>query len=305
MTGTNTGPDGASGNAGGNVDTGNPGSTTVTPTTPASGSQAPVGDVQQTTKWYAGLQDAENLAYLEKKNMTGLDALTKSYRELETKLSSGGAATPAPKSAAEYKFDLPANIPQGMKLDDKLSEGFREFAFKNRMPADVAQSAFQWYAENAGAAFQKQADEAKTQFEGRAAKATEDLSKAWGNPDSPTFQRNREMARRAVQHADPELKAALTEIGVIVKDGNEEVVTNATLMKVLAKMGNNMFAEDNLFGAPAHQGNPFDEKEMSKPGAMKAQGDLIKNDPQKAALLIRAAGPKAATMYAGFLNRLK
>jgi hypothetical protein len=50
-----------------------------------------------------------------------------------------------------------------------------------------------------------------------------------------------------------------------------------------------MFAEDSMFSGPASYGkNPFTEKEFN----MTELSMLIKNDPGKAAILIRAAGQK-------------
>lgn len=299
MTGQAAAPNAAP--AGDNGNSGNAGASAApTNVAPVSGSPAPVQG-SEAPKWYAGLQDAENRTYAEKKGWTDNDAAIKSYREIEARMSAGNV--PTKPNPADYQFTLPTDLPQGFNVDTKLMDSFKEMAIKAGMPVDHAKAAIGWYVDNAKNGFTASAAAQAEALNQKVSKTAEALTQDWGAEGNPIYNRNVEMARRAMTHLDPGVKAALTEFGVIVKDADgKEIVTSPAIMKAMAKAGNNMFAEDSHFGAPAHTGNPFDPKEMNKPGSMAAQSAMIKNDPQKAALLIRAAGQQAVTMYANFLK---
>jgi hypothetical protein len=127
----------------------------------------------------------------------------------------------------------------------------------------------------------QQAEQRATQIE----TAHKDIVKAWGDPGTDDYRRNQEMARRALIQSGA--KDAFIEAGII--DAQSGMITSAPVAKFLAQVGTKMFAEDSMFSGPASYGkNPFTEKEFN----MTEQSMLIKNDPGKAAILIRAAGQK-------------
>ena len=109
------------------------------------------------------------------------------------------------------------------------------------------------------------------------------------------------MARRAMTNLDPGLKDALIESGAIVRHEGREMVANAAIFKALANVGNKLFSEDSQFSSPAADYNPFLSENDQKPGAMAMMGRLVKENPDKAALLIKAAGRQ--NDFSSFLSR--
>lgn len=264
------------------------------------------GGQQTGSEFLAGLAP-ENREFFSKKGWKSLDDAFKSHREAETLISKGahkGAAAgdgqqqtaEVPANPGGYQFKLPDGLPQNFPYDKTFAGKFAEWAHGQQIPVKTAQALHdnyvQYMAENFGATSAAEA----TKLNESVAKTYDDLVKSWGEAETPAFKQNVEMAKRAMKHLDPDLKTALTEIGVIRKIGNEEIVTNSTIMKALAKAGSGLFAEDNLFGNQTQNDNPFDPK---KPNLTR-QGELIKSDPELARTLIRAAGVESD--WGHFLN---
>jgi hypothetical protein len=125
-----------------------------------------------------------------------------------------------------------------------------------------------------------------------------ELQAEWGQQGTPGFNRNMEMARRAIRMADPKLLDALKQTGAVVTVDGKDNVVNATLFKAFAKMGAGMYAEDSLFGSLGSDGkNPFDDKTTD----LAMQGRFMREEPEKAISMIRAAGKEK--MFAQFIER--
>lgn len=279
---------GGSGNAGGGA--------------PPGGNSGGAGDAKP---WYeTSLTDAALRTLAQNKGWKGPEDAVKSYANLEpevTRLRSQVGKAPA--NPAEYKFDLPSTLPEGFTVSKDLEGSFRAFAHSKGVSQEVASGMFQWYAENAAQAYSNGVRGQQETFTKKIGDTHLALEKDWGSENSPAFKRNVEMARRAISNLDPGLKDALVEAGVVVRNGGKEMVANATIFKALAKAGSELFAEDAQFSTPAADYNPFMAENESKPGAMTMMGRLVKEDPAKAALLIRAAGRERD--FAHFLDRLK
>jgi hypothetical protein len=258
--------------------------------------------------------DQENRSFAEGKNWKDLNAVFKSHRELEKAFSSRGnnqqqttqttdqttTAVVKPTSPAGYEFKLASDFPKDGFYDKNLSETAKNWFHKAGLDTTQAQTLHDAFFGHMAETVKAQQTAQQTQFTERSQKAFEQLAKDFGgSPETPAFKRNLEMSRRAINHLNPDLKAALKEHGVIVDHNGQEVVTNAAIVSAFAKVGSRLFAEDELFGAPNVNENPFDPK---KPNAKRA-GELIKNDPELARTLIKAAGAEAERDWGWWLAK--
>jgi hypothetical protein len=246
--------------------------------------------------WYkAHVKDADNLKAIETAKWADVDAIIKSNREAQKLISQKGAAHHAPSDPKEYTF----NVPEAMKgaYNQQFADGFRQWAHKAGLSKEQAAAVHDEFVKYAGTQLSTQQQSATEAIGSTVTKAKAALEKAWGADVTPAFTRSLEMAKRAISQLDPDLAQELRDVGAVVKVGNEEMIAKPALFKALAKVGGQLYAEDTLYGAAANANNPFDEKTMD----MTMQGHLIKTDPAKAKLLIRAAGPKAIELYQHFL----
>jgi hypothetical protein len=274
-------------------------------------------DGQKSGSQFLTALNEENRQYAEKKGWKDdPNALLKSYRDLESaysKVKSGkpgdgqqvakvGDEPVVPQSANDYEFKLPEAFPQNGFYDKNFAETFKVWSHKAKLTTAQAQSLHDLYVSNAASLHQTTSEAQTKQFNEKVASAFGELTKEWGSPDTPAFKRSLELGRRAMANLDPALKDALKAHGVIATDSKgQEVVVNAAIFKALAKAGGRLFAEDDLFGAPAQAENPFDPK---KPNATKA-GELLRKNPELARTLIQAAGPEALRDWGWWLNQKK
>ena len=261
---------------------------------------------QQGADFLAGLSP-ENREWFSKKGWKSLDDAFTSHRNADKLISSGkhkegNTGSPEVPAAPQlYEFKLPDGFDaEKAGYDKTFAEAFKSMAHKAKLTGAQAQALhdayLEWYS-GQFTEFQKQSGE---QLRTAMASAHAELTKAWGDPETPGFKRNLELAKRTLRLADPGLKDAFMQAGFIVKgpDG-KETVTNAAVFKALAKLGAQVYAEDELFSEQAQAENPFDPK---KPN-LQRQGELIKSDPELAKTLIRAAGVEQ--WFQHFLNSPK
>jgi hypothetical protein len=250
---------------------------------------------------WAGLQDADNRKVVEAKAWKSPDAAIGSYRELErytSELKSKALVPPGddakpedwtafysklgrPEKAEAYEFKLPEGLPESFPYDGKSAERFKNWAFEAGLPPRQAQALHDQYVKDSAAQMQAFADAQAKQ----ATEAHETLTKAWGDPSSDTYKRNQELANRAIrQSGGTELLTELKSVGALGPNGE---VKTPRLAMALAKVGESLYAEDTMFGGPSGIGpNPFSDKSEN----LAEQGKIIRNDPERAKVLIRQAG---------------
>lgn len=263
----------------------------VTLTTPAAAPGASGTPGQQgspgatgsegTKPWYDGLvKDADNLSTIKAKNWESPEAAIKSYRELETRLSQS-TKSQAPSDPKEYKF----NIPDAAKdtYNNAFADAYRTTAHKAGLSVEQAGAIHDGIVDYFGQtmAAQIEADNAALNKQITTAKTA--LVEAWGNEQSPEFARSLEMSKRAANQLG--LMESLRKNGILVKTGNTETITDPEMFKAFAKIGEALYAEDRLYGTAASNINPF-AKETED---LTMQGRIIREDPNKAKTLIRAA----------------
>jgi hypothetical protein len=283
------------------------GTTTPAPTTTTGVSLSPPAATTTapgTTPTATDLLSAypEHKALIESKGWKSPTDAFKAYSELETKFSSTRPAD-KPKAVTEYDAVIkpPADADKKGYSKD-FGDFFKKAAFEAGVDVNSAgkfHDAMVSWAEQAKGTAAAKAQEA---MQAAVDKAGAELVKAWGEPNTPQFARNVEMSRRAIQHLDPGLKAELVEMGAIVETADgQEMVAKPGILKALAKVGDQLYAEDRIFGNfNAANGNPFDPKTID----VTMQGKLVNEDPAKARQLIGALDPKDQGRYSYLLSKL-
>jgi len=269
----------------------------------AQGAGSPQTGTPEDHPWAVGLSD-DNRALVETRAWHGEDgveinAALDAYRSLEGHLDRsipvpGDDATPGdwdaferrlgrPETAEGYEFELPDGLPESFPYSEELAGRFRDWAFRAGMPARAAQSLHDDYVHEL-AGMQRTEGERLALAEDRSHR---DLVSAWGAADSEAYRRNVILANRAMHKLG--LNEVLQEFGVIAADGG---VRDARIATALARIGSQLYAEDNLHGSAGGGDNPFagDNANLTE------QSRLIRearSDPSRAAYvqsLMQAAG---------------
>jgi hypothetical protein len=287
---------GGTGTADGQGSAGNSGSSAGAGTgTPPNGSDAGNG---QAAAWYGTVEDADLKGLAEQKGWKSPTDVLKSYKELETAFSSkGGTLAKPPAKPDEYKFNAPTDLPKESGYNDQFASWYKTAAHKAGLTQEAAAALHDEFVGFAKSSLEGAGSAQAEQFAQSVQSAERELTTDWGAKGTPTFDRNIEMAKRAIRMSDPKLMDALKQVGAIGDVNGQPVVMNATIVKAFAAMGAGMYAEDRLYGQPASDKNPFDDATTD----LAMQGRLIKEDPDKAASLIHAAGK--GRMFSQFLER--
>jgi hypothetical protein len=190
-----------------------------------------------------------------------------------------------PKEATDYKFELPADLPKETPYDSEFAKSFQTFAHEQGLHPKHASALHDWYVKNFAASHSATMAETQRQV----SEAATALHKDWGDPDSPTFKENLSYTQRAIKNLGGEtLAKELTRLGAITQNGD---VKSPVLIKALGLVGSMLFKEDSFVpnnrggGVPGGD-NPFKEGSVNTT----RQGQIIKQDPQLAQQLMKAAG---------------
>lgn len=264
---------------------------------PATGSQGqqPAGDV-----WYNSFSDQGLKQLAERKGWKGAEDALKSYKELETAFSQKADAPKAPAAPTDYKFTVPADLPQGTSYNEAMVDALKTVAHKAGVSQEAAAAIHDGIVAFAKQSYEQHQTAAQERLVTSIKSAVGELETSWKSQvGTPGFTRNVELAKRAIRMSGDGMMDALKDAGAVQEVNGELMVTNAKLFAAFAKMGEGMYAEDTLFGDVGGDKNPFADGTED----MAMQGRLVQNDPDKAALLIRAAGKEK--MFAQFLERHK
>lgn len=248
--------------------------------------------------WAAGLSQ-ENRAVVEAKKWASGDDAIKSYRELEAHVGDAlkvpGADAPAeewdklwgklgrPEKPDAYQLKVDReNLPADFPYDENLAIEFRTMAHEAGLnPAQAQKLHDRFVAQQAksfagiGEAAAKREGDAHRAFVGK-----------WGEPDTPSFKQNVELMSRAA--AQLGISDSLKAAGLLAADG---AIRDAKLGFALALVGKELYGEDTMAtSAGGVLDNPFSDQSEN----LTKQGQLIRNDPEKARSLIRAAGKDPA-----------
>lgn len=250
--------------------------------------------------WVAGLQVEENRALVEAKQWQTLDDAIRSYRELEHHASKalklpGENATAEdwnkfysklgrPESPDKYELKLNTEtVPQDFPYDETSAIEFRKWAHEAGLTPAQAQSLHDKFVGYQAQSFTA-SREALAKAEGDAHRA---IVREWGDPDTSGYRQNVEYLSRAVSQLG--IKESLVKGGLVSGDG---AVLDSKLAFALAKVGKELYGEDSVAtNANGVLKNPFSDENFN----LTEQGRLVREDPRKAAALMRAAGKNPAT----------
>lgn len=260
--------------------------------------------------WVSGLQDADNRAVVEAKGWAKLpskdDAFNqalKSYRSLEQR-QNDLLKGPGPEATAEdwekyhaqrgrpetpegYNLKLPDGLPADLPYDSDFATKFKTWAHKTGATPREAQQLHDEYVREQAAnwATIQQAEVAKVE------KAHQEILKSWGGDEtSETYRRNTELANRAIRQGGGEaLMQEVVDFGLAARGKDGALIMKAPrFAQMLATMGEALYSEDRLYSSTGAVDNPW----LDASENLAKQGDLVRNDPQRAKALIAAAGKR-------------
>ncbi|WP_419911921.1 hypothetical protein [Hoeflea sp.] len=194
-----------------------------------------------------------------------------------------------PQDPSGYKYELPEGLPDDMAYDADFVDAWRDFSHEMKLPAQVSARAHDWFMQNAAKAFEDQRQQSQQLYEDSLRSASKTLEESWGRPGSDTFNANQEYFQKAVNALlGEDLMQELKESSVI--DGFDQIMA-PNLVIALSKVGRDFFTEDHMVTGQGGGKNPFadDSKNWGE------QNAIIRDDPQRARNLIKAAGKDPRT----------
>lgn len=268
------------------------------PTDPAQNGSAANGSAG----WFTGLQDEANRNLVQAKGWDKLESpepILTSYRELEAfrgraiippkddsppeEMDRFYKAVGRPDAPDGYKFKMPGELPPEMPYDDLSATKFKSWSHQAGLNSRQASLLHDAYIKDRLDDL-KQVRERTQQQVGEAHQA---IVKKWGPPESETYKRNLELAKRAVRKQG--LTESLKARGILDDKGN---ITDAGFAFHFASVGQGLYAEDNIHGEPGAltESNPWKAGQEN----LTEQGRITRRDPALAEALIRAAGKDPA-----------
>lgn len=246
--------------------------------------------------WTSALNE-DNRRLVENKGWQSPDDALKSYRELDeyrgrSVALPGDGATEEDWLAYRQKSGMPARADQyHLSVDGEADEpaltALKNVFHEAELDQRQAQRLFASMADVFETSEQARKTEESARLQQAQQQAETELSEVWGPIDGSNFQRNVEMARRAVDAlGGNDLVRELRHLGVL---GEDNQVLSPTLTRVFAEVGSQLFAEDVLIeGGDAMVANPFASETLN----LAAQGELVTRDPARARAFIQAAGKR-------------
>lgn len=248
----------------------------------------------QQTDWSAGLDEGNRNLVQTKGWKTPADAVN-SYRALETQLGQtltvpGENATAEDWSKFYGKLGRPekpdgyainidrAKLPADMPYDETFAVEFRNWAHETGLSPKQVQTLHDKWVGKFAEGFQS----SQVQQVQRQETAHREITAKWGAPESDGYKQNLELMGRAAKQLG--LFDALKQGGLLTGDGG---VTNSALAFALARVGKELFGEDSF---ATNDGGVLRNPWSKETTNLTEQGQLIRNDPNKARALMRAAG---------------
>ena len=194
-----------------------------------------------------------------------------------------------PKEASGYRYELPEGLPDDMPYDSDFVDAWRDFSHEMKLPVQLSAKAHDWFLDHAAKAIEGQRQENRQAYEEMLRSATDTLQDNWGKVDSQSFRTHQEYFHKAVDNLGGEaLMREMRDAGLI---DEADQITAPRLVMAFSKAGRDLFAEDRMVTGDRAGANPFaeDTKNWSE------QNAIIRDDPQLARNLIRAAGKDPQT----------
>lgn len=194
-----------------------------------------------------------------------------------------------PQDPSGYEYELPEGLPEDIPYDADFVDAWRDFSHTMKLPVQVSAKAHDWFMQNAAKAIEGQRQQSQQFYEDTLRSASKALEESWGRPGSDAFNANQEYFQKAVNALGGEdLMQELKESGVIDRF---DQITAPNLVIALSRVGKDLFAEDHMVTGQGGGKNPFAEDSKN----WGEQNAIIRDDPQHARNLIRAAGKDPRT----------
>lgn len=280
--------------AAGSGQPGNPGA--------APGAPAPTGQGDGSDAFLSGLSEG-NREIAKNHGWLNGDGVLESYANLETKLGEsvqvpGENASPDqrdafygkvgwPGKSDGYTLSVPKDMPANMPYDNDFATEFKDWSNEARLaPWQAAVLHDKFIAKTTGQAVQGAEAEAVVLNT-----AAEHLIANWGPEGSEEYNRNREVADRAISLGGVGFREALVLRKIITEEGK---VLDPVIAMGLAVYGSKLTAEEQYLGGGEYgtTNNPFADGPHQN---ITTQGQIKKDDPELAARLIRLAGKDPKT----------
>lgn len=238
----------------------------------------------------------DNQKTVEAKGWTDPNKVVESYRQLESKLGEN-LSVPGddadkeawdkfydrvgrPEKADAYEFAMPDGLDENFAYDADSAGKFKQWAHEAGLNARQAQTLHDRFVQDMNGGFVATIGELREAGES----AHKAITKEWGDEKSDMYKRNQELADRAIRElGGDELVEEFKRSGVMRSDG---AVTFPKIAFAMAKVGRELFSEDNVFSAQARNSNPF-AKETEN---VTEQGRILRDDPELAKSLISSSG---------------
>lgn len=197
-----------------------------------------------------------------------------------------------PATAADYKFELPKDLPEELPYDGEVAKAYASEAHKLGLTKEQAAGLHDWFAKQQVDTYKGYSGAQAAEKSSMAKAAVGELEKEWGPIGGETAKANLEFADRVLGEADPQTLLDLQKFGII---GPEKEIYSASLAKLFAKVGTALYKEAGVLkGNPSRIGNPFEGE-----GNLSDQMKVWKSDPDHARALMTAAGKKPADFGLG------
>lgn len=254
------------------------------------------------TAWLAGLSE-DNRSLVDAKGWSGkpdINPILDSYRNAEAQL--GKALVPPGDDASDedheafyaklgrpekpdgYQFKMPDGLPEDFAYSDELAKEFKDWAHAEGLSPRQAQRLHDRFVGQQAAAWTAHAEET-----GASARAAhEAIIEAWGEPGTEKHTEHKAYADAAITGLPPEFKAALVKGGLMTEEG---IVLDPAIAMTTEQIGRGMFAESALLTGGKVSENPWVEGEGWN---LTKQGEIVREDPERARLLITQAGKDPA-----------
>ncbi|HWT40388.1 MAG TPA: hypothetical protein VN081_03940 [Dongiaceae bacterium] len=189
-----------------------------------------------------------------------------------------------PKSAAEYGFKAPDNLPEGLDFSDERAAKFAELVHKHNLTTTQAQGLFNdLHSEILVPEFNSLAEMQTAQLESNFT----ELEKVWGQQGSPEFNKAHKNALKAFNYvADSKLAGAFK--------ADPALASNPLVLQVLSRLGSKM-GNDNV--PTVHGVEPAGRFTDSLPAVDKAIKDFHSSGKFKN-MMSGKPGPETANLKA-------
>jgi len=246
----------------------------------------------------SGLQDEGNRSLAKAKGWDKSntpDVVITGYRELENRLGKSivlpEASSPKedwdklhtalgkPKTPGDYKFKLPQGVKDNFPYDDAFATEYKNWSHEAGLSPSQAQTLHDKFVLRS----QAQMDAANEGMARRVGSAHQEIVAKWGPTDSAGYKDNLGHAKAGLKGLG--LNDVFKAAGLIAQDGS---IADAKLAFALAKVGEGLYREDGLGGAPGHltESNPWKDGQEN----LSEQGRIQRENPELARSLIISAG---------------